>query len=268
MPGLTGTFSDVEDLPLPVSAPWLLGGNARMAARCQVTILSMVLLLGCESRDSAILVPGSSAATEAAAAVTPTSAGLPGKILGSPASQPPAIEALPDPASVPDSPLGRVNGDYAPEISLLDLESKKLWRLSAHVGPRASMPTKVVIVCFSASWCGPCRMSLPFLKKLEDEFGAELQIAIVSMDVDASGKAKEVEAVRSAGLRAPVLEATPEVLTAWLGRKRNIPHMFIVNRAGEILVQNRGFGEKVGKVLPAQVRYARSHPEYVIRSGG
>jgi thiol-disulfide isomerase/thioredoxin len=179
----------------------------------------------------------------------------------------PTVEALPDPKTIADSATGLENGDFAPELALLDLMSGKPWRLSARVGPKASLPTKAVVVSFSASWCGPCRLSLPYLKQMEDQHGTDLEVVIVTMDEDLAGKEKEVEAVRSAGLDAPVLEATPEVLTAWLGRRRNIPHLYILNRAGEVMVQDRGFGEKVKKVLPGQIRFAMSHPEYVVRTG-
>ena len=180
---------------------------------------------------------------------------------------PALIEALPDPATVPDSPTGRENGDWAPQLALIDLRTHKPWLLGDRVGPRASKPKKAVIVSFSASWCGPCRMSLPYLKSMEDEFGADLEVVIVTMDEKDEGKKEEVSAVEGAGLKGPVLEATPDVIRAWLGRKHNIPHLFILNQSGEILVQDRGFGAKVKKVLPGQIRYAIGHPEYVPRKG-
>ncbi len=235
-----------------------------------VPLLLLGVILGCGRSDPALPL----AAVPAAPVAPPPVRTKPSPVVSSPALAPrePAplrsIEALPDPKTVPDSPTGRVNGDFAPELALLELQTKKPWRLSAHVGPRASLPTKVVVLSFSASWCGPCRLSLPFLKQMEDQFGSELEVVIVTMDEDAAGKQKEIDAVRAAGLEAPILEATPEVLTAWLGKRRNIPHLYILNRAGEVMVQDRGFGDKVRKVLPGQIRYAQAHPEYVPRSGG
>lgn len=176
------------------------------------------------------------------------------------------IATLPDPTTIPDSATGRENGDWAPELALIDLRNGKPWKLGDRVGPRAQGSVGAVVVSFSASWCGPCRMSLPFLKQLEDQHGDKLEVVIVSMDADDKGKREEVAAVAAAGLDAPVLEATEPVLTAWLGRRRNIPHLYILNRAGEILVQDRGFGDKVKKVLPGQVGYAMSHPDYVVRN--
>ncbi|MFT6142734.1 MAG: hypothetical protein ACJARS_000588 [bacterium] len=41
--------------------------------------------------------------------------------------------------------------------------------------------------------------------------------------------------------------------------------MFIVNQIGEVLVQDRGYGSNVQRVLPRQLGYALDHPEYVDR---
>ena len=71
--------------------------------------------------------------------------------------------------------------------------------------------------------------------------------------------------MEAAGLQAPLLDPSPDTMRAWLGQRRNVPHFFIINRAGEVLVQDRGFGKKVKKMLPGQVRYALNHPDYVVR---
>lgn len=224
--------------------------------------------LGCGTKDTA--TPAAPAAATPAPSPPPReSVPTPSAWVAAPAggavAAAPTILELPDPKTVADSHTGRDNGDWAPELALIDLRTGKPWKLSNHVGPRATESTQAAIVSFSASWCGPCRLSLPFLKQLEDQNPGTLEVVIVSMDEDDAGRKKEVEAVAAAGLDAPVLEATPEVLTAWLGRRRNIPHLYILNRAGEVLVQDRGFGDKVRKVLPGQVRYALTHPEYVVR---
>ncbi len=203
-----------------------------------------------------------------AKAVAPTPAPAPVAEVPASARPLPSIEALPDPATIGDSPTGLVNGDFAPELSHRDLLSGRPYRLSDHLGPTASESgrARAAIVGFTASWCGPCRASYPHLKALKEQHGDALEIVLVSTDVDAEGKAKEVQQMRTAGLSVPLLDADDDSLRAWMGRRRNVPHFYILNTIGEVLVQDRGFGKKVKKVLPGQVRYALNHPEYVVRT--
>jgi len=177
----------------------------------------------------------------------------------------PTIESLPDPSTIGDSPTGLINGDFAPELDLLDLASGERFQLSRHVGPRAEDPRKAVVVSFTASWCGPCKASLPYLKEMEEKYAPDLAVILVTMDSDRKGRDKELRQLRASGLDAPLLQPDRHTLRAWLGRRRNIPHLYIINAAGEILVQDRGFGKKVRKVLPRQIAYALKHPEYVVR---
>ena len=177
----------------------------------------------------------------------------------------PTIDALPDPSTIPDSPKGLINGDFAPELDHFDLVSGQQFKLSTRVGPQAAKPRGAVVVSFTASWCGPCRASLPYLKEMEERF-PELDVVLGTMDKDKAGRDKELAQLRASGLQAPLLVPDEHTLRAWLGRKRNIPHLYIINAVGEVLVQDRGFGKKVRKVLPGQISYALRHPEYVVRA--
>jgi cytochrome c biogenesis protein CcmG, thiol:disulfide interchange protein DsbE len=177
----------------------------------------------------------------------------------------PLIARLPDPSGYPDTAKGLPNGEFAPDLVHLDMRSGEEFRLSRWTGPTASEPSKVVVVGFTASWCGPCRQSYPFLQQMQQEHGADLKVVLLTTDATVEDKAKHVARVDDSGLDAPLLDPSPDTLRAWLGQRRNVPHFFVINRAGEILVQDRGFGQKVKRMLPGQLRYALNHPEYVVR---
>lgn len=173
--------------------------------------------------------------------------------------------SLPEPADVPFAVGGLANGAYAPQVVGTDIRTDSPFALSEYLGDSRVHPTKAAIVSFSASWCGPCRASLPQLAELKAQHGDELLVLIISIDEGEAGLAAEVRAVEQAGLDAPIVHADEALQRAWLGDTRNIPHMFIINQVGEVLVQDRGYGDNVKRVLPRQLGYALSHPEYVER---
>lgn len=222
------------------------------------------LLIGCGG-ESANKAPEPATPAKVVEAPKPTPTPAP-----KPAVEPadiPTIEQLPDPKTFPDTPIGLINGDFVPELALTDLISGKPYKLSDHVGPKAveGIDTQVAVVGMVASWCGPCAASLPMLKQLEEQYAGKLEIVLVATDVKPEGRRKEADKVQAAGLNAVVLDPTEWDLRAWMGGKRNVPHFYIVNKVGEVLVQDRGFGNKVRKVLPKQITYAMNHPEYVVR---
>jgi len=177
----------------------------------------------------------------------------------------PMIAALPDPSGIADSPKGLKNGAFAPELFHLDMMSGKRFRLSDWTGPLATKHKGAVVVGFTASWCGPCKNSYPYLQEMKEKFGDELQVVLLTTDATLEAKEKHVSLIRKSGLEAPLLDPSPDTLRAWLGKRRNVPHFYVINQAGEILVQDRGFGKKVRKVLPGQINYAIRNPDYVVR---
>lgn len=181
-------------------------------------------------------------------------------------SQAAQTPGLPSSESVPYAVAGLANGAYAPEVALDDKRTDTPFSLSSHLGPSRTLPTRAAIVSFSASWCGPCKASLPQLAELKREHGDDLLVLIVSIDGSEAGLRSELRAVEEAGLDAPVVHAPEAVQRAWLGDTRNIPHIFLLNQIGEVMVQDRGYGDNVRGVLPRQLRYAMEHPDYVDRN--
>jgi thiol-disulfide isomerase/thioredoxin len=49
--------------------------------------------------------------------------------------------------------------------------------------PSGSGPAKVVLLDFWASWCGPCRQSVPDLKQLQKTYGSD-QLEVISVNED------------------------------------------------------------------------------------
>jgi len=244
----------------------------------RAAVVLALLLSGCGGGESSAEAPdpAAEATAEPAGAVeaTPTATPAPtptprARATAAAASaadewEPPTIERLPDPAGFPDTPKGLSNGAFAPELDHTDLRTGDAVRLSDLVGPSAAEPVDAVIVGFTASWCGPCKQSYPYLEQMKKDHPG-LRVVLVTVDAVQDDKEKHARIVADAGLDAPLLDPSADTLRAWLGQRRNVPHFYIINKIGEILVQDRGFGNNVKRVMPGQIQYALKHPEYVRR---
>jgi thiol-disulfide isomerase/thioredoxin len=171
------------------------------------------------------------------------------------------------PAPVPamsTSADGLVNGAIAPDFDLAVVGGTDRWRLYDHVAADGHGTAGAAIVAFTASWCGPCRESLPTLASLAAEH-PDLAIVVLSIDDLEAERLKERKAMDDAGVSAPLLAGDEATLTAWLGTSRHIPRFIFLNHIAEVMVQDRGFGDKVRPMMPKQANYALSHPEFVQR---
>jgi thiol-disulfide isomerase/thioredoxin len=88
----------------------------------------------------------------------------------------PSTQAAPQPAAEPDSSDSTAFPKSLPDFTLMDRDgSMKSIR---------SWPGKSMIVNFWATWCGPCRREIPFLKELQHQRGAEgFQLVGIAVDV-------------------------------------------------------------------------------------
>lgn len=46
--------------------------------------------------------------------------------------------------------------------------------------------SKVELLDFSATWCGPCKMQKPFLEKVEAELGDKIDVKVIDVDQNQS----------------------------------------------------------------------------------
>jgi thiol-disulfide isomerase/thioredoxin len=119
----------------------------------------------------------------------------------------------------------------APDFRLVDLDGKPV-QLSKLRG-------KVVLVDFWATWCGPCRMEIPHLKKLHERYAAK-GLVILGLSVDHQGVEGVREFVRRQGIPWTTLMADEDVLADY-GDVHSIPTAFIIDRQGRIAARFVGY---------------------------
>jgi thiol-disulfide isomerase/thioredoxin len=113
----------------------------------------------------------------------------------------------------------------APDFSLESLDGKTM-RLSDLRG-------KAVLLNFWATWCGPCKIEMPWFVELQNRYAGEgLQIVGVAMD-DAS-KEDIGKFAKDMGVNYPILIGKESVGDQY-GGVPALPESFLISRDGKIV---------------------------------
>src|SRR5271167_2136714 len=113
----------------------------------------------------------------------------------------------------------------APDFSLEALDGKTL-RLSDLRG-------KAVLLNFWATWCGPCKIEMPWFVDFQNQYGSQgLQIVGVAMD-DAS-KEDIGKFAKDLGVNYPILIGKESVGDQY-GGVPALPETFLIGRDGKII---------------------------------
>jgi peroxiredoxin len=134
------------------------------------------------------------------------------------------------PATAPDQsapPVGITAGQTAPDFTLQDLNGNKV-SLSDFRG-------RVVILDFWASWCAPCRASMPSLRAFYDKYHDQ-GLVMIGVSLDRTGKdAADYLAENGYGDVIGLWESLIAAQrVARLYGVSGIPHTFVIDRAGVI----------------------------------
>lgn len=115
----------------------------------------------------------------------------------------------------------------------------------------SALKGKVVIVDFWASWCGPCRDSMPVLERLSRTYKEKgLVVLGVNIDNDAKSASAFLKEVR---VSFPVVNDSAKKL-AKVYAPPTMPSSFIVDRQGRIHAVHAGFKASDGPKLESEVQ--------------
>ncbi len=111
----------------------------------------------------------------------------------------------------------------------------------------------VVLVDFWASWCVPCRHSLPWLNAMQEKYG-ELGLKIVTINLDK----KPVAAQKMAATLAPGIGqfSDPEGTLAAHYDLEGMPSSYLYDRTGQLITSYVGFLKADGDKHEAEIQAA------------
>jgi thiol-disulfide isomerase/thioredoxin len=124
----------------------------------------------------------------------------------------------------------------APDFTLESLDGKNM-RLSDFRG-------KAVLLNFWATWCGPCKIEMPWFVDFQKEYGSQ-GLQIVGVAMDDSSKEDIAKFAKEMGVNYPVLLGKEAVGDEY-GGVPALPESFFIGRDGKIvdkIIGLKGKGE-------------------------
>jgi len=139
-----------------------------------------------------------------------------------------------------------LEGKEAPQVTLALLEGRPL--------PLAGERGKVVMLDFWATWCAPCRRSMPAVQRIWRDYTARgVQLYAVNTDVPHPSRAPNIQ-----GFLAQVGVTVPVAIDGDSGAAQNafgvasLPTLVVIGRDGKVAFTHVGtFGSTVERELRA-----------------
>lgn len=142
------------------------------------------------------------------------------------------------PGYEPTRETDRLTKNLAPEFEFVSTYGKAI-RLSDYRG-------KIVILDFWATWCSPCRASIPDLISLKKDYKNDLEIIGISLDGITRGGATKSDVfpfISQYGINYPVVHGDEKIIMDY-GGIQSIPTSFVIDQKGNIVASHIGLVSK------------------------
>ena len=110
---------------------------------------------------------------------------------------------------------------------------------------------RVLVVDFFATWCQPCRMSIPHLVKLNQKYGKQ-GLQILGMSADEGGQQIVKSFAAEQHINYPVALAGDTVTDAF--GIRSVPVMFVMDKKGKVAGVFRGYSDEIADSMEVLVK--------------
>lgn len=151
--------------------------------------------------------------------------------------------AAPDPAKLPRMSVSVMDAD------IKNIEGKT-FKLSDYKG-------KVIVLNLWATWCGPCRMEVPELVKLNQEFkGQDVEIVGVNVSPEQDDPEAIREFMKEFKIPYTVGQADDELQSIFMSTSSSIPQSYLITRDGKVYKHYAGYSRKLADDLRKNIHEA------------
>ena len=130
----------------------------------------------------------------------------------------------------------------APDFTLKTLDGQEI--------TLSQLKGKVVLLDFWATWCGPCRESIPHLVQLYKNY-RENGLEMIGMDLDKGDVETVQRFVKSMDIPYPIIVASDDVVKSY--RVTGIPATILIDKEGKIRQRIAGFSNTIAQELNTKV---------------
>jgi thiol-disulfide isomerase/thioredoxin len=109
----------------------------------------------------------------------------------------------------------------------------------------------VIILDFWATWCPPCRESIPHLSELHRKYGKQ-GLVIIGMSMDEGGERTVKEYAENHKILYPIVMTSSKIGSDY--GIRALPALYVIDRIGLVREQILGFSDQAGKVIEDLVK--------------
>lgn len=129
------------------------------------------------------------------------------------------------------------------------------FKLAATSGQQVNLASyrgSVLVVDFFATWCGPCKESIPHLLNLQKKYGKQ-GLQVIGLSVNDEGEKGDVKSfVADKKITYPVALAN-EDLQADYGL-RSVPTLFIISKKGIVAEKYMGYNDDIARSIEAAIK--------------
>lgn len=111
-----------------------------------------------------------------------------------------------------------------------------------------------MVLDFYATWCQPCRVEIPHLVRLQNEYGQK-GFQVIGLNVGGEEDRDKVPAfAKEFGIQFPLGFPDDDLVTKYLSDNDNIPQSFVFDRNGNLVKRFIGYSPRSGAELDRIVK--------------